>query len=185
MSIGDIVYNNLEQIIDYCKNNPEELGSLLDIDKSKETFDLNYAFFIETAKIDDNDKKKSSARYIAKKYTVNDIEVRVTNDWYKRNIPYLKKYFSDRRIVFSELDNVNTGKAPLSKKQSSRKNSRYKGKAIGDSQNALIRNILSNLGDESFAESDWLKTKEYFGNSCAYCGNSGELVVEHAIPINR
>lgn len=66
------------------------------------------------------------------------------------------------------------------------KNARYRGNAIGNSQNLFIRNILSNLGNESFSESDWNETKNYFDNKCAYCGMENEnLVMEHAIPINK
>jgi len=41
------------------------------------------------------------------------------------------------------------------------------------------------LGAESFNEADWEATKEYFSQKCAYCGAEGELLIEHAIPINR
>ena len=67
----------------------------------------------------------------------------------------------------------------------STKNSRYKGNAIGNSQNLFIRNILSNLGAETFSESDWNETKRYFGHKCAYCGEEKNLIMEHAIPINK
>lgn len=67
----------------------------------------------------------------------------------------------------------------------STKNSRYKGNAIGNSQNLFIRNILSSLGTESFTESDWSDTKIFFGNKCAYCGEEKNLIMEHAIPINK
>ncbi len=71
-------------------------------------------------------------------------------------------------------------------RSSSIKNARYRGSAIGNSQNLFIRNILSNLGDESFTESDWNDTKNYYSNRCAYCGTEDEsLVMEHAIPINK
>jgi len=44
---------------------------------------------------------------------------------------------------------------------------------------------LSNIGKESFNEEDWLETKKYFNNKCAYCDADGELIIEHAIPINK
>jgi 5-methylcytosine-specific restriction endonuclease McrA len=186
MSVGEYIYKNLGIIIDYCKKNPKELIVLLDIDKSKELFNLNYSFFIETRNINDNDPKKSSARYIAKIYHVNNKEVRVTNDWFEKNIPYFNQYLSDRQIIpIGEPTPKGKNKTSLIKKQISRKNSRYKGNAIGNSQNLLIRNILSNLGNESFDVNDWEKAKRYFNNKCAYCGKSGELVMEHAIPINK
>lgn len=64
-------------------------------------------------------------------------------------------------------------------------NSRHRGYAIGNAQNSVIRNILSNLGQESFNENDWIDTKKYFLNCCAYCGIETDLEMEHAIPINR
>jgi len=67
-----------------------------------------------------------------------------------------------------------------------KENSRYKSSAIGNSQNSLIRNILSNLGEEFFTEKDWEETKKYFSNKCAYCGKfEDKLVMDHAVPINR
>ncbi|WOV90735.1 MAG: HNH endonuclease signature motif containing protein [Candidatus Zeuxoniibacter abyssi] len=65
---------------------------------------------------------------------------------------------------------------------------RYKGNPIGNASNALVRNILSNLGNERFNSADWTETKKYFKNCCAYCGkeqNPKDLVMEHAIPINK
>ncbi len=70
-------------------------------------------------------------------------------------------------------------------KRIQRSNSRFRGNAIGNAQNLVIRNILSNLGQESFTEDDWKETKLYFSNSCAYCGTETELQIEHAIPINK
>jgi len=61
MSVGEYIYKNLGQIIEYCNQVPDELNKLLDIKKSKELFDLNYAFFIETKNINENDNKKSPA----------------------------------------------------------------------------------------------------------------------------
>lgn len=62
---------------------------------------------------------------------------------------------------------------------------RYKGNAIGNAQNLLVRNILSRLGDEQFSEADWRRQIEAFGNRCAYCGADGELLMDHVIPINK
>jgi len=54
-----------------------------------------------------------------------------------------------------------------------------------DAQNLFIRNILSSLGVESLNEEDWNFTKAYFSHKCAYCGAETELLMEHAIPINK
>jgi len=42
---------------------------------------------------------------------------------------------------------------------------RYKGNAIGNAQNALVRNILSRLGDEAFSAEDWQQVIDDFANA--------------------
>lgn len=61
---------------------------------------------------------------------------------------------------------------------------RYKSIAIGNAQNALVRNLLGRLGDHSFTQADWERVRDNFGNRCAYCGEADKLEMEHAIPIN-
>ena len=183
MKVGEFIYKNIDVFIEICKKDPAELEKLLSITKSKKLFNLYFAFFIETKNIDDNDKKRSSAKYKANIYKIFNKEIRITNDWYERNIPYIKKYFNDRNINISFENSIKQEKNTTKKTNS--KNSRYKRKAIGDAQNSFIRNILSNLGNESFTEDDWKETKSYFNNKCAYCGKVGELEMDHAIPINK
>ena len=65
------------------------------------------------------------------------------------------------------------------------KNVRFKGNAVGNAQNLVIRNILSNLGYESFSKQDWEETMKHFGNKCVYCGSDENIECDHAIPINR
>jgi 5-methylcytosine-specific restriction endonuclease McrA len=62
---------------------------------------------------------------------------------------------------------------------------RYRGNAIGNAQNLFVRNILSNIGQDSFNENDWQETKAFFMNKCAYCGVETDLVIDHAVPINK
>ena len=63
---------------------------------------------------------------------------------------------------------------------------RYKAKAIGDAQNALVRNLLGRLGTHSFGPADWNGVRdEDFGGVCAYCGAVAPLEIEHAVPMNR
>lgn len=62
---------------------------------------------------------------------------------------------------------------------------RYRTAPIGDAQNALVRYLLSNLGQESFAEKDWTAVKAAFADSCAYCGRGGVVEMDHAIPLSR
>lgn len=74
---------------------------------------------------------------------------------------------------------------PASVQNRSKRNARYKTAPIGNAQNAIIRTILSNLGNESFTEKDWEETKRHFNGKCVYCGASENIVRDHAIPINR
>jgi 5-methylcytosine-specific restriction endonuclease McrA len=62
---------------------------------------------------------------------------------------------------------------------------RFKGNAIGNAQNLLVRNILSNIGDESFGPEHWQQVIDAFGRRCAYCGQDVELEREHVVPINK
>ena len=73
----------------------------------------------------------------------------------------------------------------MTNEPSKRLNCRYKGHPIGNSQNAFIRTILSNLGDESFSRKDWESTNKYFSHECAYCKKEGALQIDHVIPINK
>jgi 5-methylcytosine-specific restriction endonuclease McrA len=190
MSVAENVYRNIGAIIQFCNNNPTELNDLLNINRSKQLFDINFSFFIETQNIDDTNGKRSSLRYKADVFSVCNKLVRVTNDWYSRNMPYLLQYFKNNNLNLAGTLNPaiglpTTNTAAVKNIRLGAKNSRYKSHAIGNAQNSVIRNILGNLGIESFSESDWKATITYFGNKCAYCGSTGELVMDHAIPINK
>ena len=184
MKIGELVKNFVPSIIEYCENvDLGEINRLCDEDYCKKTLDINYPFWVYSNEID------SSERYWSKSYKVNENSMRVCNDWYTRNIEVFKNYLIDKRITTKEalekidIDAAKSNNNKLDAKV--RSNSRYKGNAIGNAQNLLIRNILSNLGDDAFNESNWIETKKYFNNCCAYCGANEKLVIEHAIPINK
>jgi len=88
--------------------------------------------------------------------------------------------------VASTSTGANGKKSADTRTRSDRANARYKSHAIGNAQNAFVRNVLGNLGYESFNQKDWGATKEHFSHRCAYCGvDADELVIEHAIPINK
>ena len=122
-------------------------------------------------------------------YRVQDGEFRVCSQWYARQTDKFIRYLIDKNITTEqalealEIEVQKELNVDLEKKIHSK--GRYRGNAIGNSQNLLIRNILSNLGDETFSEKDWQETKKYFDNRCAYCGSEDKLVIEHAIPINK
>jgi len=182
MKIGKLVKAHIKKIFQFCEaEDHSELARLMDKDYSKNTFDVNFPFCTEVTFI----PAEESKRYWTNRFLVQGKTVRVTSQWFDKNKKYFITYLLEKNIVTQESLN-NTENIEITSVTKPRKtNSRYRGNAIGNAQNLLIRNILSNLGDESFTDKDWEETKQYFDNQCAYCGESGELVIEHAIPINK
>lgn len=189
MKIGMLVKTNISSIINYCNNiNHDEFDSLCDLAYSKKVFNINFPFFIEIGQINEKDKKKQSRRFWGEIYIVRGKRVRVTSQWFEPSAQYFIKYLEKKNITVSgNFESSKKSQNLLEEKirATTRTNSRYRGNAIGNAQNLLIRNILSNLGQETFSEKDWNSTKKYFGNKCAYCGKETELLIEHAIPINK
>ena len=186
MKIGKLVKSNIGNILDYCNNkNRKEINLLLNLEYSKKTFDINFPFFIEIVCIDENDIKKQSRRYWVEIYNVGDKIVRVTSQWFASSTKLFIAYLESKGLIVDKNLVLTNDIMNLKVSSRNRENSRYKGNAIGNAQNLLIRNILSNLGKETFYEKDWQNTKEYFNHRCAYCGEKAELLIEHAIPINK
>ena len=52
--------------------------------------------------------------------------------------------------------------------------------ANNQKRKALLRELEHTLTKE-----EWIKTLTFFGNSCAYCGNGGDMDMEHVIPLSR
>jgi len=179
MKIGEYVKQHIKNIFEYCNNsNHNEIYLLLSPEYSKDTFKLSgYPFCKVSEKIEPSESK----RYWTEVYVVRGKEVRVTSQWTAK----MKESFIDYlhlKGISSEINLSDNQKQVLS----NQKNSRYRGNHIGNAQNLFIRNILSNLGTDSFNEGDWEKTKEEFDYKCAYCGTKEEpLIMEHAVPINK
>ncbi|MFH7244292.1 MAG: HNH endonuclease [Spirulina sp.] len=186
MKIGKLVKQNLPGIFRYCEHvNHDEIQSLLDPKYSKANFGVNFPF---CALVEDIDQSLSK-RYWTEIYLVRGKQVRITSQWFESSRTPFEDYLSRKNIEITVSDDQGDKAVDLqessAKKPSNRANSRYRGNPIGNAQNLFIRNILSSLGVESFSEADWKATKEYFENKCAYCGAETDLVIEHAIPINR
>lgn len=181
MKIGQLVKYYVKNIFQYCDvEDHDELERLSDKKYSKNTFDINYPFCTEAHLI----PKGESKRYWTDLYVVRGKSVRVSSQWVVTHTQHFIDYIVSKGISdletiesLADVDNV-IEKSP---RASSRVNSRYRGNAIGNAQNLLV----SNLGDESFNQEDWEKTKIHFENKCAYCGSGEELVIEHAVPINK
>lgn len=188
MRIGKLVKHNTQKIFDYCDSEDHnEYERLTSLDYSKDTFGINFPFCTELNQI----PADQSRRYWRETYIVRGRNVRVCSQWFVGSTQPFCDYLMRLGIVTQEeltelidAPNETTVHNTRNKRQASR-NSRYHGNAIGNAQNLVVRNILSNLGQESFNESEWESTKAYFSHQCAYCGDEGNFVIDHAIPINR
>jgi len=202
MAIGKLVKATLPDIFRYCETvDHDELDRLMDPVYSQRTFKISFPFCREVEAID----PAKSRRYWTEVFLVRGRRIRVTSQWieYHRD-PFIAYVVSKGLATKDELLQREAAQGTLEPSAagavldrpgrrtspppriSSRANARYRGNAIGNAQNLFVRNILSRLGTEGFSEKDWLATKDYFGQRCAYCGEeSAELVIEHAIPINR
>ncbi|EGU39463.1 HNH endonuclease [Vibrio scophthalmi] len=188
MKVGKLVKSFLPQVIEYCeKNDQKEFERLCDSDYSKRTFNINFSFLVEKNSL----SSEISKRYWTNIYLVRGKTVRVCSQWYKKDAVYFVNYLKRIGIDYdeSQLNELRLC-AKVSSRQkvsarSSKIDSRYRGNAIGNAQNLLVRNILSNIGAEQFSEEDWQATKAYFNHQCAYCSEAKDLVIEHAIPINK
>ena len=191
-----MVKAHILEIICYCETtDPQELLRLQDPIYSKRELGINFPFFKKRELI----LEEESKRFWSPVHTILGQHYRNSSQWYITSIQpfieYLKRLgiplnmdYENQPFVLAEKSEAGIKKyrSTRSKSDTSTKiTARYRGNAIGNAQNFTIRNILSNLGDESFTQEDWQETKAFFNHSCAYCGTSGELLMEHAIPINR
>lgn len=186
MKIGQIVQNSIPAIFKYCEETgPEEFARLQDHGYSKETFDINYPFCRLVAQIGPADR----VRYWAREYQVHGLPVRVTSQWFNppksMSLPLLKRYLADRGLAADFHSETAACNEPVQNDAVRVARGRYKGNAIGNAQNYLVRNILSRLGDEQFNALQWQAVVDAFGQACAYCGAGGELVMDHVVPINK
>jgi 5-methylcytosine-specific restriction endonuclease McrA len=188
MRIGQLVKHNIRKIFHYCDSEDHnEYERLTSLGYSKDTFGINFPFCTELDQI----PADQSRRYWRETYIVRGRNVRVSSQWFVGRTQQFCDYLIRLGIVTQEeltelidAPNETTVHNTRNNRQANR-NSRYRGNAIGNAQNLVVRNILSNLGQESFNEGGWESTKAYFSHQCAYCGDEGSLVIDHAIPINR
>lgn len=185
MKIGKFVRRHVPAIFEYCEtHDPAEFSRLQDPVVSKEIFDINYPFCLPVARIGQTDR----VRFWSEEYVVCGIPVRVTSQWFNpptsKSLPLLRRYLRVRGITFDERQ-VDTSELTSVEDTPRAARGRYKGNAIGNAQNLLVRNVLSRLGDEQFSALQWEAVIADFGGCCAYCGTNGEVVMDHVVPINK
>ena len=191
LRVGELVRVFVDKIIQYCETqNPDELQRLLDPTYSWDTFKIRYPFFKKAAEI----LPSNPQRYWTEKHECLNTTVRVCSQWFPPHVNQNRKLFeaylvakqiATREELLILADEATQEAVNEAKTPKTIRNQRYRGRAIGNAQNQLIRNILSNLGHESFSEQDWEGTKAFFSNRCAYCGAETTLIMDHGIPINR
>jgi hypothetical protein len=187
MKIGEFVRRFIPKVLAYCeKQDPQELMRLGNATYSKKHLNINFPFLMEMDALPSD----LSRRYWVQEYIACDKTIRICSQWYETNKIYFIDYLTRIGIEYDDslldVSLENTRDLDCNASMSTvRLNSRYKGNAIGNAQNAVVRNILSNLGLEQFSENDWQNTKAYFDHKCVYCGQEVALEIDHAIPINK
>ena len=186
MKIGQFVQNYILAIFENCeRQDSAEFVRLQDSRYSKETFDINFPFCRPVDQI----AQTGRVRYWRREYIVNGIPVRVTSEWFNpptsKSFPMFRTYLAQRGITIDRSPTEIVSDGGKSDASSHAVQGRYKGNAIGNAQNHLVRNILSRLGDEQFSSLQWKEVIDEFGRFCAYCGAKDNLVMDHVIPVNK
>ncbi len=190
MKIGALIQHYIPIIFEYCeKRDHSEFDRLCDRAYSKATLDVNFPFCKPVEDI----SAVENRRYWSQIYVVRGRTVRVTSQWFdpptSKSRSSLVRYLERQGIDVIEAARAAPGGASSDTMSVDRtvraSRGRFKGNAIGNAQNLLVRNILSNFGDESFGPEQWQQVIDVFGRRCAYCGQDGELLMDHVVPINK
>lgn len=93
---ADLVRRHLDALFAWVESEaPDELGNLLDADYSRVTFGLAHPFI---QRVTDIDPARHRRYWVAEREVLGE-RVRVTNDWYDRNVPDLVAYLAAIEIV--------------------------------------------------------------------------------------
>ena len=190
MKIGALIQHYIPIIFEHCeKQDHSEFDRLCDRAYSKAALDVNFPFCKRVAEI----STLENPRYWSQIYVVRGTSVRVTSQWYdpptSKSRSSLVRYLERRGIEVIEATRTmpgaeSTDNIPVERTVRASRG-RFRGNAIGNAQNLLVRNILSNFGEESFGPEHWQQVIGAFGRRCAYCGQEGELLMDHVVPINK
>ncbi|WP_072429450.1 HNH endonuclease [Chitinimonas taiwanensis] len=180
MKIGTLVKNSIGSIFRYCESNDhQEFLRLQDVDYCKKVFGINFPFCVAVDAIEIGRSK----RFWTEIYLVRGVSVRVSSQWFESSRASFLGYLKEKSLSIPDVFHA-VGE-PTKKATLPGRRPRYGESHIANAQNLFIRNILGNIGFESFSEKDWIDTRDCFGNACAYCGAKTKLIMEHAVPINR
>ena len=127
---------------------------------------------------------KQCIREYGKRYYHNnkDKMVEYQRDWRERNPNYKKNYYEANKDKVRKK-NDKWASENRDKKRFYIKKWRVKNREKVY-QSARIRQLNKSKGDYSLDE--WEQTKAYFGNRCAYCGVSSDVLSQdHFIPLSK
>jgi len=187
--IADLVREYLPALLELCAQDPDELAQLQTVEYCRDVFKLNWPL-LRTPQAVAHDEQH--IRYWVEPRTVLGQEYRVCSQWYlPRHLEPLVTYLLENGLV-AEADVAALESwlpdapvpTPAEPETPAGSGARYRSHAIGNAQNAAVRNLLSRLGWEAFTRKDWLAVTREFGHSCAYCGARAALTVDHAVGVN-
>ncbi|MDD9883037.1 MAG: HNH endonuclease signature motif containing protein [Gammaproteobacteria bacterium] len=192
MKIGKLVQAYIGEIFGYCEKNPDELLNLMDKKYSKRKFGINLPFCMEIKSIPPAQASGKRARFwTQQQHEVLGKTVMVCSQWYEQDRRNFVDYLTEKKIVSDKeaqkllSDSASPVHENSQRGDKARSVKRDGGAPLANAQNAFVRYILSNLGNESFSNNDWQKVVRFFGGKCAYCGGAKKLERDHAIPINK
>lgn len=102
------------------------------------------------------------------------------NEWhrkhYRENIEREKEKYRQYRMKYP--DKIKAAQKKFKEKDIDKFHEKYN--VYAQIRRARIRELPSNYTNEQ-----WVETKQYFSNTCCYCGEEKELTQDHFIPLSR
>ncbi|SFV54874.1 ATPase associated with various cellular activities, AAA_5 [hydrothermal vent metagenome] len=146
IKIGKLVKKYTPLIVQLCKDDNNELSNLQYKKYSKEKFNLNYPFFKKVNEIKEHDKLKFELtstfnyRYWKDIYIINQIEYRVTSQWFEYNKNDFIKYLQDKQILQDNSNEEYSSRIDNDKKSINKYNN--SNNFLQDIKMTKIKNIL-------------------------------------------
>ena len=113
VKVGKLVKEHLNSIIEYCRQNSDELINLCESEYCSKVFNLykNYPFLKLVNEINEEDigieqgPKTISYRYWRDKHMINNKQYRVCSQWYKNNGDLFLNYLTNKNILLEKYHN--------------------------------------------------------------------------------